>query len=430
MRLLSICMSILAIICTAAGNATAQATDIHIPVGGNCFLTSTGVTEDNVAEDGIADWKDTGSVFTIYVWSENACTVKPGIDLSVPDGNSTILVRTDHESYSLQVSGTAFHTVFADGILQLQPGYNSIHLQGLYKTGKQFALVKQLVITTNAPDSNFHFVRENTGNRFYWGRRGPSVHLSYDTPKDKKITWLYTELTVPEGSDAEGSYFMANGFNEGYFGMQVNSPAERRVLFSVWSPFTTDDPAAIPADEKIVLLKKGKQVHTGEFGDEGSGGQSYLVYPWKAGNTYRFLVQATPDNKGATIYTAYFYAPEENIWRLIASFQRPKTSTHLTKLHSFLENFIDTNGFLSRRCLYGNQWAVDTDGKWHELTRALFTGDDIAKVQYRMDYAGGADSTVFYLKNGGFTNHTVQLKQYFTRKPTGNPPTIDFTQLP
>ena len=30
---------------------------------------------------------------------------------------------------------------------------------------------------------------------------------------------------------------MANGFGEGYFGIQVNGPNERRVLFSVWSPF-------------------------------------------------------------------------------------------------------------------------------------------------------------------------------------------------
>lgn len=430
MRWYTYLVSLIACLFFFAGVVPAQSVAITVPAGGNCFLTSTGTTEDNIDDDGIIAWNDAESVFTFYIRSGIACVVQLGLELRVPDGISTLQVSTDSISQTLQVSGTAFHIVNFNGTVQLQPGYNSIKLKGLQKTGKQFALVKQLVITTNAPDSNFHFVRENSGNRFYWGRRGPSVHLSYDTPKEKNITWFYSELTVPEGSDAEGSYFMANGFNEGYFGMQVNSPNERRILFSVWSPFTTDDPAAIPEDEKIVLLKKGQQVHTGEFGDEGSGGQSYLVYPWKAGNTYRFLVQATPDNKGATIYTAYFYAPEENIWRLIASFQRPKTSTHLTKLHSFLENFIDTNGFLSRRCLYGNQWAVDSDGKWHELTRALFTGDDIAKVQYRMDYAGGAESTVFYLQNGGFTNKTVQLKQYFTRKPNGNPPTIDFTQLP
>ena len=94
--------------------------------------------------------------------------------------------------------------------------------------------------------------------------------------------WFYNEITVPAGNDVIGSYFMADGFKEGYFGMQVNSPTERHILFSVWSPFQTDDPASIPEDKKIILLKKGANVHAGEFGNEGSGGQSYLNYNWKA----------------------------------------------------------------------------------------------------------------------------------------------------
>ena len=79
------------------------------------------------------------------------------------------------------------------------------------------------------------------------------------------------------------SYYMVAGFGEGYFGMQYNSPTERRVLFSVWSPFDTQDPKLIADAQKIKLLRKGKDVHIGEFGNEGSGGQSYLLYPWKAG---------------------------------------------------------------------------------------------------------------------------------------------------
>ena len=75
---------------------------------------------------------------------------------------------------------------------------------------------------------------------------------------------------------------MANGFGEGYFGMQVNSENERRILFSVWSPFKTDNPKEIPDDHKITLNKVGQQVKTGEFGNEGSGGQSYMKYNWSA----------------------------------------------------------------------------------------------------------------------------------------------------
>src|SRR5690606_40657805 len=104
------------------------------------------------------------------------------------------------------------------------------------------------------------YVADNEGNYFYWGRRGPSVHLSYTTPADKDIEYCYNEITVPEGEDVVGSYYMANGFGEGYFGIQVNSATERRILFSVWSPFHTDNPKEIPDDEKILLTAKGADV--------------------------------------------------------------------------------------------------------------------------------------------------------------------------
>src|ERR1700753_3637066 len=142
------------------------------------------------------------------------------------------------------------------------------------------------------------YVRNNEGNFFYWGRRGPSVHLNYPVPDSFPVKWFYNEVTVPAGKDVIGSYFMADGFSVGYFGMQMNSAHERRILFSVWSPFTTDDPKAIPDSLKIGLMRKGDSVHAGTFGDEGAGGQSYLVYPWKAGNTYRFLLCAEPFTEG------------------------------------------------------------------------------------------------------------------------------------
>jgi hypothetical protein len=43
----------------------------------------------------------------------------------------------------------------------------------------------------------------------------------------------------------------------------VNSSTERRILFSIWSPCHTDNPKDIPQDEKIKLVKKGKNVYSG-----------------------------------------------------------------------------------------------------------------------------------------------------------------------
>jgi hypothetical protein len=103
------------------------------------------------------------------------------------------------------------------------------------------------------------------------------------------VEWFYNEVTVPVGNDVLGSYFMADGFTGGYFGMQVNSETERHILFSVWSPFVTDNPKKIPDSLKIKLLKKGEVVHAGEFGSEGAGGQSYMNFPWGSRQNLRFF---------------------------------------------------------------------------------------------------------------------------------------------
>jgi len=235
---------------------------------------------------------------------------------------------------------------------------------------------------------------------------------------------------VPEGEDVVGSYYMANGFGEGYFGIQVNSETERRVLFSVWSPFHTDDPSSIPDDEKIILVKKGEGVYTGEFGNEGSGGQSYLKYNWITGNTYQFLLKGKPLADGYTQYTAWFKGPELQDWKMIASFKRPKTQTWLTQQYSFLENFETATGAITRKAFYNNQWVCDTKGQWYEMTEAKFTADATARKESRMDYAGGVENGVFFMRNCGFFNETTTIDSYHKRTALGKQPVIDLNNLP
>jgi hypothetical protein len=222
---------------------------------------------------------------------------------------------------------------------------------------------------------------------------------------------------------------MANGFADGYFGIQVNSPTERRILFSVWSPYKTDNPGEIPEEYRIILLKKGKDVITKEFGNEGSGGQSYRVFNWKSGNTYRFLLKGHPSVNNSTDYSAYFFAPETGKWELIASFRRPKTNNYLKSLYSFLENFMTETGPLERKGYYSNQWVCDRNGKWYELSDIKFTADATARKESRLDYSGGVEDGRFFLRNCGFFSDMTRMDQQFSRQKTGKQPDIDLSGL-
>jgi Domain of unknown function (DUF3472) len=72
----------------------------------------------------------------------------------------------------------------------------------------------------------------------------------------------------------------------------------------VWNPFSTNDPKSIPEDHRVKLIAKGQSVRDGSFGGEGSGGQNFLIYPWKAGVTYKFLNSVKPDGQGNSICSA------------------------------------------------------------------------------------------------------------------------------
>jgi hypothetical protein len=103
----------------------------------------------------------------------------------------------------------------------------------------------------------------------------------------------------------------------------------------------------------------------------------------------------------------------------------------ITDPASFLENFSDRNGWIERQGHYGNQWAADTEGNWHGLEHARFTGDDIARRGYRLDYAGGVVNAAFFLRNGGFFAESVKLGSGFKRPANGQPqPQIELEQLP
>lgn len=397
-----------------------RAEQLAIGFSGNGYVTSHR-NGARITDNGVVNWTNPETVISIYFYLHQPETAKLSL---IAKGHSKIKVSYGEKSFNVALHSEDYTEIPVGSIEVQEPGYVCINLQGISKTGDSFGDIKQLIVDNVNGESNY--VKDFSD---YWGRRGPSVHLAYKLPEGD-TEWFYNEVTVPEEGETMHSYYMAAGFGEGYFGMQYNSPKERRVLFSVWSPFDTQDPKEIPDDQKIKLLRQGKDVHIGEFGNEGSGGQSYLRYPWKAGETYKFLMQVTPDGKGNTIYTAYFYATDENEWKLIASFLRPQTDTWYRHPHSFLENFNPEQGYLSREVFFGNQWARSKEGKWTRLTDATFTHDATAKARVRLDYQGGntADNR-FYLKMGGFFNESVPMGTKFHCDPAGEAPDIDWEAL-
>jgi hypothetical protein len=400
---------------------------ISVPTAGNSWvINDEALNRKTITNSGITNWTDVSTRIRTYFWVEETGKINLSLRAKVSGGTSNIMITLGGERKSFFVSNTSFDTLNTGTFDIDKTGYQWVELQGVSKSGESFAEVTSLIISGVATEGKVYFVKDD----FYFGRRGPSVHLRYDIPLEvTDIEWFYNEITIPAGNDILGSYFMANGFADGYFGIQVNSPSERRILFSVWSPYKTDNPGEIPDEYKIILLKKGPEVITKEFGNEGSGGQSYRVFPWKAGTTYRFLLNGHPSVNNSTDYAAYFYAPETGRWELIAGFRRPKTNSHLKSLYSFLENFMPETGPLTRKGYYSNQWVRDAKGNWFELSGVKFTADATARKESRLDYSGGVENGSFFLRNCGFFSDKTNMDQSFSRPKTGKQPEISFSEL-
>lgn len=410
-------------------SALKNASVFSAPVSGNSFFTvkPSGASEV-ITTTHLGNWTNSATVISTYFRVSNTGTLNIGLKASVPSGTSVVKITVGNTSKNITLTGSANTDYIVGDFSVSTPGYVKVDLQGVSKTGGYFADVTDVTFSGSA--STGTNIYSNDPSYYYWARRGPSCHLNYIVPTTDNVSYYYNEVTVPVGEDKIGSYFMANGFSAGYFGMQVNSATERRILFSVWSPFDTDDPNNIPPDHKIVLNRAGTGVTIGEFGNEGSGGQSYYKYNWSAGQTYKFLLKGEPDGTGKTDFTAWFLSPDTTTWKLIASWKRPQTSTYLKSFYSFVENFNPENGYQGRKAEFKNQWVRTSNSNWIAVSGAKFSVDNTYNAKQRIDAMGGTSGNAFFLQNGGFFNTTVAPGSQFSVTAPTQAPNINFSTLP
>lgn len=292
-------------------------------------------------------------------------------------------------------------------------GYQKFSLQSLNGAGKPAGAVDALLLDGPAA-GEAHF---NLKPR----RNAASVHLAYPTARAMtNVEAFYCEMKAVD--DPVWTFYMACGWHRGYFGMQVNSPTERRIIFSVWdSGNEAVDRQKVAPENRVTLVAKGEGVYSGDFGNEGTGGHSHLKYLWKTPETQRFIVTARPVGPTHTIYSGYYFHPEKGEWMLISSWKAPREGGYLRGLHSFSENFVGENGHLRRKALFGNQWARTSDGQWHEIVTATFSHDPTGKAD-RLDRFMGVEQGQFFLSHGGFVSGFTQFGEKFERPPLGKPP--------
>jgi hypothetical protein len=398
--------------------ASAQKAASSLDIPGATAYTEPNPEALEMPEAGpVKGWSDAGVTLAWYGQIRTPGKLTVAVRVQLPEGSaSTLRMKVDDRDLGIRkVLGASGAVLVSFGSINIREvkAYR-FALSGVKKSGKEFGSVESLLLDgTAAKNALFNLTPQ---------RGAPSVHLNYPVPQGDDVQWFYNEVTVRK--DPIWSYYEACGFARGYFGIQVNSPTERQIIFSVWdSGKEPTDRGKVAAEDRVQLLAKGEGVVTADFGNEGTGGHSHLVYPWKTGETYRFLVSARPDG-ASTIYTAWFYFPEKESWGLIASFRAPKDGKYLRGLYSFNEDFDGANGQQLRHAEFGNQWVKTVDGRWLELTKARFTHTARGIYKDRLDRGAGVIGDRFYLTNGGFKAETIEYGDEFSRAASGVAPQV------
>ena len=403
----------------------------EIPIKGNGYYKSN--LKKEVDSDGdeipVNKFRSKQDFLNVYFYPQQKGNIQIGIKIKSNPASASAKVYLDGKGNPITVN---FPPSIEEATIQVGKfyistvGYHFLKISDFQVSQNQYPIITSLV------------VESESGNEIKYNKSvhqgAASTHLRYTVPGDSTVKWFYTEVKVPkEVENSAHAYYETNGFHSGYGGIQLNSLSERRFIFSIWSLFKTDDPTKIPKDYLVHLNSKGANVFTGDFGNEGSGGHSHLVFPWKVDQTYRFLSGIKSLKGDSATYIAFYAGPEDEYqWHLMSEWTQHKTDTKtgFKNLYAFVENF-GGNGDDYFKAYYGNQWVVTPYGNWIELNEAKFTTTANPLKHQRYDYGAGIENNWFYMFSGGFKHlKNINAGDFIKRPLNKVHPKISFESLP
>lgn len=190
-----------------------------IPIVGNTYITAGETNKNLINENGISEWNDAANRFSSWFKVSNSGFLSLSIRAKIEEGESKIKITANNTPFQINIKNSTWAIIPIGQINIDNAGYIQVDFEALEKTGKTYGEVSDIIISGSSAKSPLFFVKEFST---YWGQRGPSVHLKYQLPENENIEYFYNEVTVPKGEDVIGSYYMSNGFDGGYFGIQVN----------------------------------------------------------------------------------------------------------------------------------------------------------------------------------------------------------------
>ncbi|MBL7727430.1 MAG: FKBP-type peptidyl-prolyl cis-trans isomerase [Dinghuibacter sp.] len=182
--------------------------------------------------------------------------------------------------------------------------------------------------------------------------------VQHDIKPADRVTGFYTELTIPPGASPENIKVTAGNFKQGSMGFTGGAHEPFKVYFLVTGNTDTatgkQQPELLAKGENVQQLTPAQNMYTAEW-----------AYQWQPGNTYKFYVTLLADSaKQTTDYTGYFFIPETQQWKLLASFRTPGYNRQLNEMTSTFEEKAGAEPHTRRRSVFANTWVQMIQKGW------------------------------------------------------------------
>ena len=182
--------------------ATAQqqsAKQWSVPLAGNSFPASPRDGRAIDARSGLrltaaAEEKDAAE-FSAYFRISNPAELQLSFAKAVSNGAVKAVTTINGERFVSDLGQATDQRAAIGNVNVKAAGYVELNIKAI---GQGSATLGEIIVESDTADLKVDFVQSNDGNMFYWGRRGPSVHLRYSVPRDRKLQYAYSELTVPK----------------------------------------------------------------------------------------------------------------------------------------------------------------------------------------------------------------------------------------
>ena len=157
----------------------------EITTGNSWVINDVHKSSEVITEKGITNWKDSNDTIRTFFYTEKEATIPFGI---LAKGKVKMSISYNDKTKNIDLANSEYDTIYIDDYVSSGKGYNYIDFHSVTNTNIE---IKSILMKQPEDSTTLKYLKDD----YYFGRRGPSTHLVFETPTND-IEWMYSEIEI------------------------------------------------------------------------------------------------------------------------------------------------------------------------------------------------------------------------------------------